>query len=61
MTGPMTSPVMVKHTTHAPRDGSGFVHYKEGCLCHYCPHYPEATTEIAHRYVVANSIAEERK
>jgi predicted transcriptional regulator len=30
---------MVKHTTHAPRDGSGFVHYKEGCLCHYCPHY----------------------
>jgi hypothetical protein len=52
---------MVKHTTHAPRDGSGFVHYKEGCLCHYCPHYPEATTEIAHRYVVANSIAEERK
>jgi len=39
VTGPMTSTLMVKHTTHAPRDGSGFVHYKEGCLCHYCPHY----------------------
>jgi predicted transcriptional regulator len=35
----MTGAFMVKHTTHAPKDGSGFVHYKEGCLCHYCPHY----------------------
>jgi predicted transcriptional regulator len=35
----MTGVFMVKHTTHTPRDGSGFVHYKEGCLCHYCPHY----------------------
>jgi len=39
MTGTMTSPFMVKHTTHAPKDPNGFVHYKEGCLCHYCPHY----------------------
>jgi len=29
-----------KHTTHTHRDReTGFVHYREGCLCHTCPNY----------------------
>jgi len=29
-----------KHTTHMAVDkGTGFVHYRPGCLCHECPNY----------------------
>jgi len=28
-----------KHTTHLAKNGDGFVHYREGCLCHECPNY----------------------